>query len=135
MNNQLFFYPLYPQENDFIDEERGVSNLFTPKETLLYGNALKNEYVPYKNYRPSLVSSNNNLLLNLMEVMDLMHDLRLYLDIYPEDIEMHKQYVMYCEKYHKLMHQSEMNEDNPYPNACSIDKKSNYVFTPSIWIR
>ena len=135
MNNQMFFYPLYPQENEYLDEERGMSNLFTPKETLMYGNAFKNEYIPYKNYRPSLENANNKQQLNLMELMDMMHDLRLYLDIYPEDVEMYKQYVMYCEKYNQLKNQMKMSEDNPYPDACNMDKKSNYVFTPSIWIR
>ena len=135
MNNQMFFYPFLPQEELETSYERGDEVLFTPEETLIYGNAFKKEYKPYKKYRPGKVQMKNDKLLSLMELMDIVHDLRLYLDIFPEDEMMHKKFIMYCKQYNEAKTQIKANDDNPYQDTCVINKKTNYVYTPSPWIR
>lgn len=101
MNNQMFFYPLYPygDENDYIEERSGGKELFTPGETLEYGNIFKNEYKGYKNYKPRKLNQNNELV-NLMALQNYCHDLKLHIDIYPNDSkivnlqkEAHKKYL------------------------------------------
>ena len=135
MNNQMFFYPLYQQDEQDLSLDRGNEVLFTPEETLMYGNAFKNEYKSYKSFNPGRVELKNDKLLTVMELMDIVHDLRLYLDIFPNDELMHKKFAMYCHKYHEAQKQIRVNDDNPYPDTCDMNKKTNYVFTPSPWIR
>ena len=63
-------------------------DLFNPYEGFLCGNALKNEYIPYKNYNPSKIKINSEkeeMLFNISEYYLMMHDINLYLDIYPND--------------------------------------------------
>ena len=51
MNNQMFFYPLYPYSEEDFNESRGnKKELYSPIETIEKGNIFKNEYKGYKNY-------------------------------------------------------------------------------------
>ena len=137
MNEQVFYYPLYPHFEDgyMMDEERGNEVFFKPNETLMYGNIFKNEYKPYKNYRPGKVEMKNVDLLNLMEKMNQKHDLRLHLDIYPNDKNVIVMYCNYYNNYKELKMRVENGDDNPFPTSCSKDERTNYVYTPSPWIR
>ena len=137
MNNQVFYYPLYPHYEDeyMMDEERGNELLFSPSETLMYGNIFKNEYKPYKNYIPSKVEMKNRDVLNLMEIIDQMHDLRLHLDIYPNDKKVIDLYCSYYNKYKELKAKVENSDDNPFPTSCTKDERTNYVYTPSPWVK
>ena len=74
--NNMFYYPPYPFEED---EIRGNEELFTPIETLEYGNLFKNEYSQYQNYKPYKI--NQSKLVNLIAMEDYLHDIKLYLDI------------------------------------------------------
>ena len=137
MNNQMFYYPLYPQYDDqfMLDEERGNDILFSPKETLMYGNIFKNQYCPYKNYRPRNVDLKNNDLEQLMALMDQCHDLRLHLDVYPNDKEIYQRFVTYCAKLKQIKEKVANSDDNPFQMTCNSGEKTNYVYTPSPWIR
>ena len=100
MNNQMFFYPLYPYEEDDFNESRGnKKELNSPIETVEYGNIFKNEYKGYKNYKPRKLNASNELVY-LMALQNYCHDLKLHLDIYPNDTsvesirnEAHKKYL------------------------------------------
>ena len=62
--------------------------LFSPYEGFLKGNAMKDEYIPYKNYKVRTIefkSEKEELLFNILEYSFMMHDLNLYLDINPND--------------------------------------------------
>ena len=46
MNEEMLFYPPYPYQNieeEYLNEYRGNGNLFTPNQTLEYGNIFKKE--------------------------------------------------------------------------------------------
>lgn len=97
MNEEMFFYPPYPFdeiEDMFVDNNyRGNSNLFSPQETLEKGNVLKNQYVGYKNYQPYKIKITNKYsLVNLLALQNYVHDLKLYLDIYPNDTNILNEY-------------------------------------------
>lgn len=103
MNDQMFFYPLYPFENESgeYDYKRYSNILFTPIETLEYGNIFKNEYKGYKNYQPYKINTvtSDNELINLLSLLNYKHDLKLYLDIYPNDEKISNIYKDACKKY------------------------------------
>ena len=97
MNNQLFFYPPYPYEDEMetMYEMRTNPALFTPYETMEYGNLFRKEYDGYQNYQPMKLRADNDKQKHLYEWMawrDYCHDLKLYLDIYPNDKDMMELY-------------------------------------------
>ena len=53
MEDNMFFYPHYPFEQEWEEENyrkmdiKPMNNIFTPKETMEYGNIFRDEYVPY----------------------------------------------------------------------------------------
>ncbi len=64
--------------------------LYNPYEGYLRGNLFKNLYNGYKNYQPAKLSIKNEqeeALLNIGEISFAAHDLRLYLDNFPNDKE------------------------------------------------
>lgn len=66
-------------------------NLAQPYEGYIQGNLFNNLYVPYKNYRPMRLIPNNEqaeMLLNANQLLFASHELRLYLDNYPNDVRM-----------------------------------------------
>ena len=66
-------------------------DLATPYEGFIRGNLFNNLYQQYKNYRPNrLIPSNEQaeLLLNVNQMTFAAHEIRLYLDVHPNDTEM-----------------------------------------------
>lgn len=71
------------------------NNLFSPYEAYMKGNLYKNLYDVYKDYKPSKLIPNNEeaeLLLNLNQICFINQDIRLYLDIFPNDRNMINRY-------------------------------------------
>lgn len=71
------------------------NNLFSPYEAYMKGNLYKNLYNVYKDYKPSKLIPNNEkaeLLLNLNQICFINQDIRLYLDIFPNDRNMINRY-------------------------------------------
>ena len=94
MEDNMFFYPRYPFEQEWDEDNyrkngvKPMNNIFTPKETMEYGNIFRDEYVPYLNYQPRKLSPSNEKekrIYELMAMRDFCHDLKLYLDVYPND--------------------------------------------------
>ena len=109
MNPGPFYFLPFMNMDKIIEEEKKditfYSEILSPDLTLLYGNAFKNEYVPYKNYNPTLplVKDEQEKLLREIQMYSLLtHDLKLYLDIYPEDKQMYDLYHRYVADSHKL---------------------------------
>lgn len=106
MNEEMLFYPLYPYQNieeEYLNEYRGNGNLFTPNQTLEYGNIFKKEYKSYKGYQPYKINiKNENSILSLIAMQDYLHDLKLYLDIYPNDNVILNEYNNALKKYQKI---------------------------------
>lgn len=106
MNEEMLFYPPYPYQNieeEYLNEYRGNGNLFTPNQTLEYGNIFKKEYESYKGYQPYKINiKNENSILNLIAMQDYLHDLKLYLDVYPNDNAILNEYNNVLKKYQKI---------------------------------
>ena len=106
MNEEMLFYPPYPYQNieeEYLNEYRGNSNLFTPNQTREYGNIFKKEYKSYKGYQPYKINiKNENSILNLIAMQDYLHDLKLYLDVYPNDNAILNEYNNALKKYQKI---------------------------------
>lgn len=107
--------------------------LYTSKEGLNKGNMFKNSYDPYKNYIYKVIvkGEKDELLLKIQELTFKMIDLNLYLDIFPNDINMYKEFKETSEllKKHK-----ELYEKNYGPlcldNTLYYD---NYMWNKNPW--
>lgn len=106
MNEEMLFYPPYPYQNieeEYLNEYRGNGNLFTPNQTLEYGNIFKKEYKGYKGYQPYKINiKSENSILNLIAMQDYLHDLKLHLDVYPNDNAILNEYNNALKKYQKI---------------------------------
>ena len=97
MNNYNYF-------NNF--DNTTNNNLYGPYEGFIKGNLFKNLYQQYKNYQPMTLvpkSEQEEELLNLNQIQFAMHELNLYLDVFPNDQEMLKKFTMYRNNYNKLL--------------------------------
>ena len=95
----------------FFDNKKNNIDLFSTKDGLLYGNMFKNEYKPYKNYKPVVINANDdksNLLLNIYELDFAMNDLSLYLDLHPNDMDVYRKFKAYTNDLDMLVKKYEM---------------------------
>lgn len=72
--------------------------LLPPYEGYIRGNLYSNLYDPYKNYQPAKLIPNNEqaeLLLNVNQTTFAAHDIKLYLDVNPNDTNMINLYNQY----------------------------------------
>lgn len=84
--------------NSNMNQNMTNQNLATPYEGYIRGNLFNNLYQQYKNYRPKrLVPENEQaeLLLNVNQMSFAAHEIRLYLDVHPNDTEMISLYNQY----------------------------------------
>lgn len=73
------------QQNENLKEE---ANLYTTTEGFIKGNMFKDEYIPFKDYKPKMpktCSEKNAKLYKIMELMFCANDLNLYLDLHNDD--------------------------------------------------
>lgn len=73
-------------------------DLAQPYEGFIRGNLYNNLYQQYKNYRPAKLVPNNEqaeLLLNVDQTSFAAHEIKLYLDIHPDDKDMINLYNQY----------------------------------------
>ena len=106
-------------------------NLFNPYEGYLRGNSFKNEYIPYKNYRVQNIDINNEkeeMLINIGQYSFMMHDLNLYLDVYPDNQEALNKFNEYRNKTNELITKYERKYG---PLAIKGDVSNNVPFN---WI-
>ena len=81
-------------------------NLFNPYEGYLKGNAFKDEYKPYKNYRVAKLNINSEkeeMLVNIGQYSFMMHDINLYLDVHPNDSDALQKFTEYRNKLNDLI--------------------------------
>ena len=85
-------------------------NLSDPYEGFLKGNAFRDQYIPYKDYKPlklNINSEQEELLFNISEYGFMMHDLNLYLDLNPSDREALDKFNEYRNKCNELVNKYE----------------------------
>ena len=102
-NNQ--FNGLDITNNGYLNDKNNI-DLFNPYEGYLKGNAFKNEYKPYKDYKVAKLNINSEkeeMLIAIGECSFMMHDLNLYLDVHPEDMDALNKFSMYREKTNQLI--------------------------------
>lgn len=88
--NVIDGYMPYNNMNSVLNNSNSQNNLdlFNPYEGYLKGNAFKDEYIPYKNYKVPKLSINNEkdeMLINLGQYSFMMHDMNLLLDVNPNN--------------------------------------------------
>ena len=90
----------FPNMND------NNNSLFGPYEGYINGNMFRNLYEQYKNYKPARLVPRNEkeeALLNLNQMQFAMHEINLYLDVFPNDSNMMNQFVMFRNTYNNLL--------------------------------
>ena len=87
-----------PDNNNLNNMINNNQKLAGPYEGFIKGNLFNNLYNQYKSYRPTRLSPNNEqaeLLLNVDQTTFAAHELKLYLDVYPNDTNMINLYNEY----------------------------------------
>ena len=98
----------------------------------LYGNMFKDEYVPYKNYGIYKLKGGNeesSLKLKIMEESFIINDLNLYLDIYPNDIDIYQ----FFKKHEKLLNDYIYEYQSKYGSICLNSQKDSYDWLNGSW--
>lgn len=104
INNMLVPNDMNNLTNNMLDNNNlnnKINNnqkLAGPYEGFIKGNLFNNLYNQYKSYRPTRLSPNNEqaeLLLNVDQTTFAAHELKLYLDVYPNDTNMINLYNEY----------------------------------------
>ena len=113
--------------------------LFNSYEGYLKGNSFKDEYIPYKNYKVAKLNINNEreeLLVNIGEASFMMHDLNLYLDVHPNDVEALRKFSEYRNKSNELITKYE-RKDGPLAvkGDVSTNTPFNWVTTSWPWVK
>ena len=102
---------------DFYDDMNAFNNyisfdnynkldVFNPYEGYSKGNAFKNEYIPYKDYKivkPNIDNEKDEMLVNIGQYSFMMHDMNLYLDVFPNDREALDKFTEYRNKTNELI--------------------------------
>ena len=101
-------YDFYDDMNlyGYINNNQNNLDLFNPYEGYLKGNAFKNEYIPYKDYKVSKVnitSEQEEMLFNIREYSFMMHDLNLLLDVNPNNLDALNKFNDYRNKTNELI--------------------------------
>ena len=120
------FYDDMSMLNSYIPNNK--LNLFDPYEGYLKGNAFKDEYVPYKNYRvikPIINSEKEEMFTNISEYSFMAHDLNLYLDVFPNNKEALDKFNEYRNKANELIIKYERKYG---PLAINSDIKTSIPF-------
>ena len=98
--------------------------LYGPYEGYVKGNLFRNLYDQYKSYRPMSLapsSEREEALLNLNQIQFAMHELNLYLDVYPNDANIMRQFVSYRNTYNDLLNQYENRYGALNVNSTSLN--------------
>ena len=117
MNNNYYNIPVDWYSMDTINSYDNIindrsGNLLSPKDGFLKGNMFNNLYSKYKNYPINDLNIQNKreeLLYNYMMYNFTLTDLGLYLDNYPNDVNVINLYNNYLNEYYKILNEYERN--------------------------
>ena len=111
-------------------------DLARPNEAFIQGNLFNNLYQGYKNYRPMKLVPNNpqaQLLLELSTYCFVVHELRLYLDVHPNDQTMIDLFNQYNTRANELMMEYERNYGPISWNSLSSPNEFNWALNKWPW--
>jgi spore coat protein JB len=95
---------------DFMNNKMINNNLTGLYTGYMRGNMFSNIYSQYRDYKPMMINPSNEkeqFLLDLNQVQFAMHDINLYLDNYPNDNMMIKEFNKNRELYLQLLEEYE----------------------------
>jgi len=110
--------------------------LETPYEGYIKGNMFKNLYVPYKNFKPYRLVPNNEqaeMLLNINQLQFAAHEIRLYLDNFPNDSDMIRKFNEYTRMYNDAVNRYQNMYGPIMSNALSDENLFSWVVTSWPW--
>lgn len=118
MNNNEYFFNKYAIEdlNNFgILQNNMMSNinLYQPKEGFEKGNLFPSLYEQYKNYSPANLiarTEQERMFFELSSLCFVAHELNLYLDIYPNNLQM----IQLFNDYRKQADELKRDYENKY---------------------
>ena len=100
------FYSDLGVYDDYYSNNTKQLDLLSPYEAYLSGNIFKSQYIPYDNKKIVKVNINSEqeeMIFNISEMAFMMHDLNLYLDIYPNNREALSKFNEYRNKTDELI--------------------------------
>ena len=117
MNNNFYnipedWYKEFDNTFNVSSKMESNTNLANPKDAFLRGNLFNNLYDPYKNYKYGMLKATNQreeLLYNILMYKFVLNELNLYLDNYPNNMEMINLYNKYLSEENNLSSQYEKN--------------------------
>lgn len=117
MNNNFYnipedWYKEFDNTFNVSSKMESNTNLVNPKDAFLRGNLFNNLYDPYKNYKYGMLKATNQreeLLYNILMYKFVLNELNLYLDNYPNNMEMINLYNKYLSEEKNLSSQYEKN--------------------------
>ena len=102
-NNNANNFPMF-NNGDAMNNNN--NNLTTPNDGFIKGNMFKSLYNPFKNYSPNKLVARNaqeEALINLGQMHFAMHEANLYLDNFPNDMNMINKFNEFRSSYEKLL--------------------------------
>ena len=108
--------------------------LYGAYEGYLKGNMYNNLYEQYKNYKPATIvpkTEKEQDLFNLNQIGFAMHDLNLYLDVYPEDKQIINIFTKYKDLYNELLNNYEEKYGPLFVN--SVNNQSPFEWESKIF--
>lgn len=102
MFNNYYMENIYRPFNNPNNIRQNNMNLYNPKVGYDYGNMFSNLYEGFENYKPTTLTGRNekeDKLLEISRIAFACHDLKLFLDLNPNDTTMVTLYNDYKNKY------------------------------------
>ena len=106
-NNSSTNFPLF-NNNMNNNSDINNNNLFTPSEGYTKGNMFRDLYDPFRNYTPARLTARNareEALINLGQMHFAMHEANLYLDNFPNDMNMINKFNEFRTSYEQLLNE------------------------------
>ena len=129
MYNYYFNENMYRSNND-IYRNNNMPSLYNPTVGFINGNMFSNLYTPYRNYKPQNLTPKNErekLLLDLSKISFAAHELKLYLDVNPNDNSMLTLFNDYTKK------ANELKDEYETKYGVLESNNANFNETPFAW--
>ena len=106
----LFDYNSFLSTIGVVNSNQNNSNLYGSYEGFIRGNLFSDMYKGYKDYEPYQIPINSEKeeeMVNLNQLQFAMHELNLYLDVFPDDKDALKKFIDYRNKYVEKLNEFE----------------------------
>ncbi|HHW69434.1 MAG TPA: spore coat protein CotJB [Tenericutes bacterium] len=133
-NEDYMLSTLKGEDNYMFDDAKDMA-LFSVNEGFEKGNMFKNLYEQYKNYKPKDLKPKNEkeeTLLAIDELAFAMHEINLYLNVYPDDMMMINKYNQLQREYNQILKYYE-SKFGPIQTNNEHMTKSPFAWTEDTW--